>query len=138
MASLNQCTFIGNAGKDPELTVTPAGMPVTRFTLAVNETHKNARGEKVEETLWLTVVCWNKQAELAERLIIKGTQLYIQGKLVIRKYKDRLDQQQTAVEIIVNDFKLLGGGKPKEALTGARSSASQGDPFLPDYPDDLN
>lgn len=135
MASLNQCTFIGNAGKDPELTVSSDGMPITRFTLAVNETRKGANGEKTEETLWLSVVCFKQLAENAERWITKGTQLYIQGKLVIRKYKDRFDQPQTAVEIIANDFKLLGGGKPKEAVTGARSSTAQGDPFLPDWKD---
>lgn len=135
-ASLNRVEFIGNCGKDPEMMVTAEGTPVTKFSLAVNETRNNKQGNKETTTLWLTIVCWNKTAELAERLIKKGTQLYIAGRLSIRKYDDKSGVERTAVEIICNEFQLLGSSGNREPVAQAVGAQDNRDPFLPDWPDE--
>jgi single-strand DNA-binding protein len=130
---LNKIMLIGNLGRDPELTVTSEGTPVTKFSLAVSRRYKGANGEQKEETEWFSVVAWRHLAEICEQYLHKGSKVYIEGRLSQRKYTDREGVQRTAVEVIASDMQMLDR-KPQEETAG---SASDGDPFLPDFSDDL-
>ena len=76
---LNKIMLIGNLGRDPELTVTNEGVPVTKFSLAVNRNVKTPAGERKEETDWFNIVAWRQLAEICERYLHKGSKVYIEG-----------------------------------------------------------
>src|SRR5258708_36258556 len=80
MATLNQCSFIGHLGKDPELSVTNEGKPVTKFSLAVDQ-------GKDQQPMWLNITCWDKLAEIVEKYARKGSLVFVQGRLVLRTYR---------------------------------------------------
>src|SRR5258708_17704732 len=87
MATLNQCSFIGHLGKDPVLEVTSDGKPYTKFSLAVDQ-------GKGKDPMWLNITTWDKLAETVERFAHKGTQLFVQGRLQLTKFKDRSNTQR--------------------------------------------
>ncbi len=100
MATLNQCSFIGRLGKDPdELKVTSDGKPYVQFSLAVDQ-GKN-------QTMWLQVTAWEKHAEAVEKYARKGTLMFVQGKLQINKFKDKQQIERTSVEISAANVQLL-------------------------------
>ena len=107
MATLNQCSFIGRLGKDPdELKVTKEGKPYIQFSLAVDQ------GKS--DTMWLNVTAWEKTAEVVEKSVRKGTLVFVQGKLQIKKYKDKTTQaERLSVEISASNVQILEK-KPKE------------------------
>jgi single-strand DNA-binding protein len=111
-AMLNKIMLIGNLGKDPDLTVTSDGTPVTRFSLAVNRTYKTPTGERKEETEWFNIVAWRQLAETCERYLHKGSKVYIEGRLTQRKYTDKHGIQRTAVEAIASDVQFLENKQP--------------------------
>ena len=127
---LNKIMLIGNLGKAPELNVTAEGTLVTKFSLAVNRTYKSATGEKKEETEWFNIVAWRTLAENTERYLLKGSKVYVEGRLTQRKYTDREGVQRTAVEVIANDVQFLS---QKESTGDTKTNAE--DPFLPDFPE---
>jgi single-strand DNA-binding protein len=100
MATLNQCSFIGRLGKDPELTVTASGKPVTKFSLAVDQ-------GKDQPPLWLNITTFDKLAEIVEMYAHKGVQVFVQGRLVLRQYKDKNGIDRMAVDIIATTVQLL-------------------------------
>jgi single-strand DNA-binding protein len=100
MATFNQCQFIGRLGKDPELTVTNTGKPVTKFSLAVDQ-------GKDQQPLWLNITCWDKLAETVEMYARKGMQVFVQGRLVLRPYKDKQQVDRRAVDIVATTVQLL-------------------------------
>jgi single-strand DNA-binding protein len=136
---LNKIMLIGNLGRDPELGVTSDGIPFTKFSLAVSRTYKSSTGEKKEETEWFNIVTWRQLAEICEKYLHKGSKVYIEGRLLQRKYTDREGVERTSVEVSATDMEML---TPKSATAGTGSYAGggsdSGDPFLPDYPDDIS
>src|SRR6266487_4585615 len=137
---LNKILLIGNLGRDPELNVTSDGVPVTKFSLAVNRRFKSASGEQKEETEWFNIVTWRQLAEICERYLHKGSKVYIEGRLTQRKYTDKNGLERTSVEVQATDMEMLDS-KPASSGSESYSGASAGgsnDPFLPDYPDDLS
>lgn len=100
----NHVQLIGNVGKDIELKTISNGNYVARFPLATNEYYKNTKGEKVQETQWHNIVIWGKQAELAAKLLQKGNEVCLQGKLVHRNYDDSDGNKRYVSEIKVNEF----------------------------------
>lgn len=108
MATLNQCSFIGYIGKDdPVLEVTNNGKPYTKFSLAVDQ------GK--EQPIWLTVTCWDKLAETVEKYAGKGMLVFVQGKLQLKKYKDKQQVDRVSVEINASLVQLLEKRKKDEA-----------------------
>src|SRR5437763_11495216 len=100
MATLNQCSFIGRLGKDPEMTYTPSSKAVTKFSLAVDQ-------GKHQDTLWLTIVCWNDLAERMHEYLSKGQLIFVQGKLVQRSYVDKNQVKQVASAIVASTLRML-------------------------------
>ncbi|MCU0334488.1 MAG: single-stranded DNA-binding protein [Chitinophagaceae bacterium] len=103
----NRVQLIGHLGMDPEVKAIENGNKLARLRLATNETYQNAKGEKVTETQWHTVVAWGKTAEIAEKLLTKGAELVIEGKLVSRSYTDKDGQKRYVTEVVANELLLL-------------------------------
>lgn len=124
MSSLkNKVQLIGNLGADPEVTNLENGKKVVKFAIATNENYKNAQGEKVTNTTWHNLVAWNKTAELVERLLVKGSEVAIEGKLSSRSYEDQEGTKRYITEVVVNEFLLLSGGNPKDVVVNEEETA---------------
>lgn len=113
---INKVTLIGHLGQDPEIRRLENGTPVGRFSLATSESYKDAAGELKTDTEWHNIVVWRQQAELAERLLKKGTLLYVEGKITYRKFTDKNGIERTVTDIVANNFRLMG----KKEGTGVR------------------
>jgi single-strand DNA-binding protein len=100
VATLNQCSFIGHLGKDPVLEVTSEGKPFTKFPLAVDQ-------GKGKDPMWLNITTWDKLAETVERFARKGTQVFVQGRLQLQKYKDRSNTERQRVDIVATIVQIL-------------------------------
>ena len=108
--SINKVILIGNVGRDPEIRYTAPGQAVASFSLATTERgHTAANGTQVpDRTEWHSIVMWGKNAEIAERYIRKGSQLYIEGKLRTRTWEDKNQIKRQVTEIYVDTFDFLG------------------------------
>ena len=109
MATFNNCEFIGNVGKDPELAVTDNGKPIARFSLAVDQPGDLG-------TLWMNIVAWDRLAEIVEKYIVKGDQVLVQGRLQRRKYTDKNGVERVAEEIIATTVLSLEKKKGGDTL----------------------
>lgn len=103
----NQVQLIGNVGKDVELRSIANGSHVATFSLATNDYYKNTKGEKVQDTQWHNIVIWGKQAELASKVLEKGTEVCVQGKLVHRSYETSKGDKRYITEIKASTFLKL-------------------------------
>lgn len=112
MASLNQCNFIGNLGKDPEMRYLPNGEPIANFSIACSETWKDKQGEKQEKTEWVRISAFGKLADIIGQYLTKGSQVFISGKMQTRKWQNKEGQDQYTTEIVAHEMKMLGG-KPE-------------------------
>ena len=108
--SINKVILIGNVGRDPDIRYTAPGQAVASFSLATTERgYTAANGTQVpDRTEWHSIVMWGKNAEIAERYIRKGSQLYIEGKLRTRKWEDKNQIKRQVTEIYVDTFDFLG------------------------------
>ena len=150
---INKVILIGNLGQDPEVRYMPGGNAVTSITLATSETWRDKQtGEHKERTEWHRVVFMGKLAEVAGQHLKKGAQVYVEGKLQTRKWRDQSDQERYTTEVLVDSFtgvlQMLGGkpqqGSPQKAqsqpparpaATPSAGQQSNEPPF--DYDDDL-
>jgi single-strand DNA-binding protein len=104
----NKVQLIGNLGNAPEIKNTESGKKLARFSVATNESYRNAKGEKVTETTWHNLVAWGKVADIAEKYLGKGTEVAIEGKLINRSYTDKEGNKKYITEVQVNELLLLG------------------------------
>ena len=104
----NKVQLIGNLGNAPEVRTTETGRKLVKFSVATNENYRNASGEKVKETQWHNLIAWGKVAEIAEKFLLKGTEVAIEGKLIHRDYTDKEGNKKYVTEIQVNELLLLG------------------------------
>ena len=104
----NKVQLIGNLGKDPEITQLEDGRKMAKFSLATNDSYKNANGEKVEETQWHNVVAWGKTADIIESYTSKGKLIAIEGRLTSRSYEDKEGAKKYVTEVVANEILLLG------------------------------
>jgi|TARA_Y100001001_G_scaffold58512_2_gene55382 single-strand DNA-binding protein len=104
----NKVQLIGNLGKDPEITQLEDGRKLAKFSLATNDSYKNANGEKVEETQWHNVVAWGKTADIIESYTSKGKLIAIEGRLTSRSYEDKEGAKKYVTEVVANEILLLG------------------------------
>ncbi|HET9919877.1 MAG TPA: single-stranded DNA-binding protein [Ktedonobacteraceae bacterium] len=113
---MNKIMLIGNLGRDPEMTYTPSGVAVTRFSLAVNHVSKTSTGERQTETEWFNITAWRQLAETCNNYLHKGSKVFIEGRLTQRKYTDRNGVERTSVDVIANDMEML---TPKSAQSSS-------------------
>ncbi|MBR7167937.1 MAG: single-stranded DNA-binding protein [Bacteroidales bacterium] len=103
---VNKVILIGNLGKDPEVITFDTAKKAT-FPLATTEFFKNKDGQKIEQTDWHNVVCWRGLADIAEKILKKGTQVYIEGKLHTRSWEDKDGNKRYVTEVLVENFTVL-------------------------------
>ncbi|WP_431162976.1 single-stranded DNA-binding protein [Flagellimonas beolgyonensis] len=104
----NKVQLIGNLGNDPEMVTMENGSKLAKFSLATNETYKNAEGEKVTDTQWHNIVAWGKIAEIAENFLSKGKEVVIEGKLMSRSYETKDGEKRYITEVKCNELLMLG------------------------------
>ena len=107
MSSLNQCNFIGRLGRDPETRYLTNGDAVTNITLAVDESYKDKSGNKIDKCEWINVTFYRKLAEIVGEYLIKGSLVYVSGKMQTRKFTDKNGIERYKTEIIASDMKML-------------------------------
>ena len=111
----NKVQLIGNLGNAPEVKTLDSGKKMARFSVATNEVYRNAKGEKITETQWHNLIAWGKVAEIAEKYLVKGKEVAIEGKLINRNYTNKDGVKKYVTEIQVNELLLLGS-KTAEAV----------------------
>jgi len=104
----NKVQLIGNLGNAPDVKTTETGKKLVRFSLATNETYRNASGEKIKETQWHNLIAWGNLADIAEKYLNKGSEVAIEGKLINRNYTDKEGNKKYITEIQVSEMLLLG------------------------------
>jgi len=107
MAYLNQVQLIGNVGNDPEVREVQGGAKVASFRLATTERYTDRNGEKQSNTDWHNIVAWNKTAEIIEKLVRKGANLFIAGKLKTRQWQDQQGNKRYTTEVAVENIQIL-------------------------------
>lgn len=110
MPNLNRVMLMGNCTRDPEIKYTPKGTAVGELGLAVNRTWKNDRDEKMEETTFVDVELWGRQAEIAGEYLKKGRPVYIEGRLKLDTWDDKATgQKRSKMRVVCENMQLLGG-----------------------------
>lgn len=128
MASLNKVLLVGNLTKDPELRYTPQGTAVVNLRLAVNRKFRTKTQDLKEETCFITVVVWNKQAETCNQYLHKGSSCFIEGRLQSRSWEDNTGQKRSVIEVRAERVQFLGSptAKAPESAPVEEISASSG------------
>lgn len=109
---VNKVILVGNLGQDPEVRYMPNGNAVANITVATSESWKDQQGQQQERTEWHRVVMFGKLAEIAGEYLRKGSQVYLEGKLQTRKWKDQSGQDKYTTEVVVDmggTMQMLGG-----------------------------
>lgn len=121
---VNRIILIGNLGRDPEMSYTPSGKAVTKFTLAVNRVQRNREsGETQKETDWFSIVAWDRLAETCNTYLRKGSKVFIEGRMQSRKYTDKNGVERTVWDVTASDMQMLD---PKEGSAGRTGGAESG------------
>ena len=108
MASLNKVFLIGNLTRDPELRYTPGGTAVANLRMATNRRYKDKSGEMKDEACFLTVVTWDKQAEVCNQYLHKGSPLFVEGRLQSRSWDGPDGKKRNVIEIRAERIQFLG------------------------------
>ena len=103
----NKVQLIGHLGAKPEVKVIEGGKKMAKINLATNETYSNSKGEKVVETQWHSIIAWGKTAETAEKILSKGLQVMVEGKLVTRNYDDKEGNKKYITEVHAYELLVL-------------------------------
>ena len=111
--SLNKVMLIGNVGTDPEVRYLDGNTKVATFRLATTERFKDRSGETRENTEWHSIVAWRQSADVAERFIRKGTQIYVEGRLRTRTWTDQQGAQHARTEINVDTLRATTPSPPR-------------------------
>ncbi|MBZ5528905.1 MAG: single-stranded DNA-binding protein [Acidobacteriia bacterium] len=126
--SVNKVILVGRLGRDPETRFTGGGQAVANFSLATDRSFKDKNGERQKQTEWHKLVVWGKQAEIAQQYLKKGSLVYVEGRIQSREWQDKEGQKRTSFEIVVENFRMLGGrGDGGGHAPGAGSHAGGGD-----------
>lgn len=108
MAGVNKVILVGNLGKDPEVRHLEGGASVANFPLATSESYKDRNGNRVDQTEWHNVVVWRGLADVAEKYLKKGNQVYIEGKIRTRSWDDKDGVKRYTTEIVADQMTMLG------------------------------
>jgi single-strand DNA-binding protein len=148
--SVNKVILVGNVGKDPEIRHLDSGVSVASFPLATSETYTAKNGEKVTTTEWHNIVLWRGLADVAEKYVTKGKQLYIEGRIRSRSYDDKDGIKRYTTEIYGDIMQMLGSKSDNQSSdsnpsqysenqnsTSAQKNLNEPDFEEPDGDDDL-
>src|ERR1700761_9319734 len=123
MANLNRVLLIGNLTRDPEVRYTPKGTAVTEIGLAVNRIYSGEDGEKKEETTFVDVTLWARQAEIAGQYLKKGRPVFIEGRLQLDSWDDKqTGQKRSRLRVVAENLQLLGSRQEGESSSSTPSA----------------
>jgi single-strand DNA-binding protein len=152
--SFNQITIFGNLGRDPELSYTPQGTAVCKFTIATNERRRDKAGEQQDITTWFRVTVWGKQGENVSRYLTKGRKVIVLGRLHVEEWTDREGKARQSLEVNASDVQFVdsagaggvegipvrsqqsGGGAPTGGGTARGGGGGRPEPSGGDIEDD--
>ncbi|MEY4300586.1 MAG: Single-stranded DNA-binding protein [Verrucomicrobiota bacterium] len=148
MASFNKVMLLGNCTRDPEVKYTPKGSAVTDLGLAVNRFYTTDNGEKREETTFVDVTMWGRQAEIAGEYLKKGRPVFIEGRLQLDTWDDKqTGQKRSKLRVVCENFQLLGsrdggpegssGSAPSRAASSGKAEAKSAPPSEDSAEDDI-
>ncbi|MCA1751601.1 MAG: single-stranded DNA-binding protein [Cryomorphaceae bacterium] len=129
MSGVNKVIVLGFLGIDPEVRTLESGAKLARLRIATSEAYTAKDGQRIEQTEWHNVVVWRGLADVAEKYLTKGKQVYIEGKLKTRSWKDQEGNDRYTTEIVADNMQLLGrsggGERPQEAQNSGGQSTQQ-------------
>ena len=125
MASLNKVLLIGNLTKDPELRYTPNGTAVTNLRIAVNRKFKDRSGELKEDTCFITVTAWDKQAEICNQYLQKGRAVFVEGILQSRSWETGDGQKRSTIDVRAERIQFLGGPRGEGQVATPSDNAAK-------------
>lgn len=135
MAGINKVILVGNLGKDPEAFTFENGVKKVSFSLATTESYKDKEGNKIDQTEWHNVVLWRGLADVAEKYLSKGNQVYIEGKIKTRAWDDKDGNKRYTTEIYADNMTMLGGRRDDTQAPKASEKKTEVD--VPEPEDDL-
>lgn len=151
MGTVNKVIIVGNLGRDAEIRYTPGGAAVSTLSLATTDVWNDKAGQRQEKTEWHRVVVWGKQAETLKDYLMKGRQIYVEGRLQTRQWDDKDGNKRYTTEIRSDRIVLLGGrgggtgeggggggdyGSPRSSGSSSPSSTAGGPPGPPELTED--
>lgn len=123
---VNKVILVGNVGLDPEVRTTESGVKVARLRLATSERYTDRQsGEKRELTEWHTITLWRGLADIVDRFVHKGSQLYIEGRLRTREWTDKDNNKRYTTEILADNMQLLGSRSDNQQAAAGQQGYSQ-------------
>ena len=123
MANVNKVLLLGRLTKDPELRYTPSGAAVCDMTIAINRTYTTKSGEKKDETCFLDITCWGKQAENCAEYLKKGREMFVEGRLTQDKWEDKeTGKPRSKIKVDAISIQFIGG----------RPQGSEGEAAIPE------
>jgi len=134
MPNLNKVQLMGNITRDPEVRYTPKGTAVTDISLAINRSFNSDDGERREETTFVDITFWGRQAEVIGEYMKKGRPIYVEGRLQLDSWEDKTSgQQRSRLKVVGENFQFLGGreegggggGGGQSRSSSASSSSAQ-------------
>lgn len=137
--SVNKVILVGNLGKDPEVRTLESGTKVVGFSLATSEKYKDKlTGEQRVQTDWHNIVMWRNLAEIAEKYLRKGMQIYVEGKLRTRSWQDKDGNNRYTTEVVVENMVMMSrsNNDSNASVSNSPENHSNG-PGENDVPDDL-
>ena len=111
MASFNRVILVGNITRDIDLKHTQSGLAVTELGLAVNDRRKNQSGEWIDETTFVDVTLWGRQAEVAGQYLSKGAPVLVEGRLKLDSWEQE-GQKRSKLRVVGERMQMLGGRSP--------------------------
>jgi single-strand DNA-binding protein len=129
MANLNKVLLLGNLTRDPELRYTPKGTAVADIAVAINRVWNNEQNQRQEETTFVDITLWGRQAEIAQQYLSKGRGVFIEGRLQMDTWEDKASgQKRSKLKVVAENLQFMPDGKGNG---GGGISSSQGSQGLP-------
>lgn len=134
MSSLNKAMIIGRLGQNPEVRYTQNNTAVATLSIATSERFKDSNGEKQERTEWHRVIAWGRLAEICDKYLNKGSQVYIEGPIQTNEWEDKNGQKRYTTEIKALTMQMLGDGKSNSSQ-GNNKNKNNGGSRVVDTPE---
>jgi len=134
---VNKVILVGHVGKDPEIKTVGNDTKMASFSLATSETYKKKDGERVTNTEWHNITIWRGLANVVERFVKKGSQLYLEGKIENRSYDDKDGNKKYITQIKCHEMQMLDnkGGSNGESADNSKPQTSTGNTNQSEKPD---
>ncbi|MDE6432539.1 MAG: single-stranded DNA-binding protein [Opitutales bacterium] len=129
MASFNKVILVGNLTRDPEIRVTPSGVSICKFGMAVSRNVRTADGGTREETLFIDVDSFGKQAELIGKHMTKGRAILVEGRLRLDQWESSNGEKRNKVLVVLENFQFIGSWVDNDPNMAANTGNGGNVPF---------